>query len=195
MSLIYFIIIRSKRRRAKEPKQLLFNSQVNKMCFIVLHSQGIGRQTVALEVWCSSLLFANCSQMLFSTCLNSNLCQVYSKWRQILNDDLTNSIQMHFETSWSGMLKISRFSFVLFLVEEGKTKALSLRTQFPILIKSKPSGNWSKALTQRQRWLLSIMDFIKPHIIHCLSTAHKTVLYTPDVKHITITLGSVFALV
>ncbi|XP_058486397.1 trichohyalin-like [Solea solea] len=50
-------------------------------------------------------------------------------------------------------------------VEEVKTRAASLRTQFSRLIKPRP-GNEAKPLTPRQQWLLRVMDFIKPYIVH-----------------------------
>ena len=51
-------------------------------------------------------------------------------------------------------------------VEEVKTRALSLRTQYSRLKKPKPRGSGTKPLTSKQRWLLRVMDFIKAHIVH-----------------------------
>ncbi|XDV11462.1 hypothetical protein PO909_000400 [Leuciscus waleckii] len=51
-------------------------------------------------------------------------------------------------------------------VEDIKTRAISLRTQYCRLQKPKPSGSGSKPLTPRQRWLLRVMDFIKTYIVH-----------------------------
>ncbi|KAM9342392.1 uncharacterized protein KZ484_015105 [Pholidichthys leucotaenia] len=51
-------------------------------------------------------------------------------------------------------------------VEEVKTRAVSLRTQYSRLIKPKPSGSRSKPLTPRQKWLLRVMAFIRRYIVH-----------------------------
>lgn len=51
-------------------------------------------------------------------------------------------------------------------VEEVKTRAVSLRTQFVRLVKPKPSGSDNKPLTPRQRWLLRAMGFIKKYVSH-----------------------------
>ncbi|XP_056116082.1 uncharacterized protein LOC130091946 [Rhinichthys klamathensis goyatoka] len=53
-----------------------------------------------------------------------------------------------------------------FTVEDIKTRAVSLRTQYCCLQKPKPSGSGCKPLTPRQRWLLRVMDFIKTYIVH-----------------------------
>ncbi|XP_062239063.1 uncharacterized protein wu:fb74b10 [Platichthys flesus] len=51
-------------------------------------------------------------------------------------------------------------------VQEVKTRATSLRTQYSRLIKPKPNGGEIKPLTPRQQWLIRAMDFIKPYIVH-----------------------------
>lgn len=52
------------------------------------------------------------------------------------------------------------------LVEDVKTRALSLRTQYSRLVKPKPGGHGNKVLTSKQKWILRAMDFIRPHIVH-----------------------------
>ncbi|KAF4115304.1 hypothetical protein G5714_002793 [Onychostoma macrolepis] len=51
-------------------------------------------------------------------------------------------------------------------VEDVKTRAVSLRTQYCRLLKPKPSGSGNKPMTPRQKWLLRVMDFIKTYIVH-----------------------------
>ncbi|KAK7138515.1 hypothetical protein R3I94_013975 [Phoxinus phoxinus] len=53
-----------------------------------------------------------------------------------------------------------------FTVEDIKTRAVSMRTQYCRLQKPKPSVSGSKPSTPRQRWLLRVMDFIKTYIVH-----------------------------
>ncbi|XP_073731832.1 uncharacterized protein [Misgurnus anguillicaudatus] len=53
-----------------------------------------------------------------------------------------------------------------FTVDDIKTRAVSLRTQYCRLMKPKPSGSGNKPWTPRQKWLLSVMDFIKTYIVH-----------------------------
>lgn len=51
-----------------------------------------------------------------------------------------------------------------FSVEELKTRVTTLRTQFTKLLKPKPSGSGEKGLTEKQRWLLTNLDFLKKHV-------------------------------
>lgn len=62
-------------------------------------------------------------------------------------------------------------------VEDVKTRALSLRTQYSRLVKPKPGGHGNKVLTNKQRWILKAMDFIRPHIIHRPYEAKVAVLF------------------
>lgn len=56
--------------------------------------------------------------------------------------------------------------FLHFTVDDIKTRAVSLRTQYCRLMKPKPSGSGNKPWTPRQKWLLRVMDFIKTYIVH-----------------------------
>ncbi|XP_016373045.1 uncharacterized protein LOC107712335 [Sinocyclocheilus rhinocerous] len=49
-------------------------------------------------------------------------------------------------------------------VEDVKMRATTLRTQFTKLLKPKPSSSGEKGLTQKQRWLLSSLEFLKKHV-------------------------------
>nr|XP_055049237.1 uncharacterized protein LOC129434331 [Misgurnus anguillicaudatus] len=49
-------------------------------------------------------------------------------------------------------------------VEEVKTRATTLRTQFSKLLKSKPSGASEKPLTSKQRWLMKTLMFLRKHV-------------------------------
>ncbi|KAM6904503.1 uncharacterized protein FYW49_014592 [Xenentodon cancila] len=64
-------------------------------------------------------------------------------------------------------------------VEEVKTRAVSLRTQFSRLVKPRPGDSGSKTLTARQRWLLRVLDFLTNHIVH---RPCKTALGASNVK-------------
>ncbi|XP_061567664.1 uncharacterized protein wu:fb74b10 [Cololabis saira] len=65
-------------------------------------------------------------------------------------------------------------------VEEVKTRAVSLRTQFSRLVKPRPGDSCGKALTARQRWLLRVLDFLTNHIVH---RPCKSPLGGSNVKH------------
>ncbi|CAM4674260.1 unnamed protein product [Leuciscus chuanchicus] len=49
-------------------------------------------------------------------------------------------------------------------VEEVKTRATTLRTQYTKLLKPKPSGSVEKGLTHKQAWLLRNLEFLKKHV-------------------------------
>ncbi|XDV47030.1 hypothetical protein PO909_016779 [Leuciscus waleckii] len=49
-------------------------------------------------------------------------------------------------------------------VEEVKTRATTLRTQFSKLLKTKPSGTFEKPLTSKQRWLMKTLMFLRKHV-------------------------------
>lgn len=51
-------------------------------------------------------------------------------------------------------------------VEDVKIRATSLRTQFARLVKPQGSGSKKKAMTGRQRRILTTCDFLKKHITH-----------------------------
>lgn len=54
----------------------------------------------------------------------------------------------------------------LYAVNEVKTRAASLRTQYGKLVKPKASGSGQKPLTPKQRWILAHLEFLKPHMMH-----------------------------
>ncbi|XP_048838557.1 uncharacterized protein wu:fb74b10 [Brienomyrus brachyistius] len=70
-------------------------------------------------------------------------------------------------------------------VEDVKTRAVSLRTQYSRMIKPKPSGSRNKPLTLRQKWLLGVMDFIKQYIVHrpCDSALDVSFSDQDDMEH------------
>ncbi|XP_076015487.1 uncharacterized protein LOC143007874 [Genypterus blacodes] len=49
-------------------------------------------------------------------------------------------------------------------VNEVKTRATSLRTQFTRLLKPKSGGSGDTGLTPKQIWILEMCDFLKPHV-------------------------------
>ncbi|CAM4724966.1 unnamed protein product [Leuciscus chuanchicus] len=49
-------------------------------------------------------------------------------------------------------------------VEEVKTRATTLRTQFSKLLKTKPSWTFEKPLTSKQRWLMKTLMFLRKHV-------------------------------
>lgn len=53
-----------------------------------------------------------------------------------------------------------------FSVNEVKTRAASLRTQYGKLIRAKPSGSGQKPLASKQNWILQHLDFLKAHVTH-----------------------------
>ncbi len=54
--------------------------------------------------------------------------------------------------------------YCIFSVEDIKMRATTLRTRFTKLLKPKPSGSGEKGLTQKQRGLLSSLDFLKKYV-------------------------------
>uniref|UniRef100_H3D8E7 MADF domain-containing protein n=2 Tax=Tetraodon nigroviridis TaxID=99883 RepID=H3D8E7_TETNG len=62
-------------------------------------------------------------------------------------------------------------------VEDVKTRALSLRTQYSRLVRPKPGGHGNKVLTTKQRWILGAMEFIRPHIVHRPSETKVAIMF------------------
>ncbi|XP_049323079.1 uncharacterized protein LOC125806764 [Astyanax mexicanus] len=66
---------------------------------------------------------------------------------------------------------------------EVKTRAASFRTQYGKLLKPKPSGSGQKPLTSKQQWILTHLDFLKPHVTH-RTTATTLALDTVECEDI-----------
>lgn len=57
-------------------------------------------------------------------------------------------------------------SFLWLAVEDVKTRACTLRTQYSRLVKPQGSGRKKKPLTLRQKRILRSCEFLKKHISH-----------------------------